>query len=74
MNRRNNLCQQPPGSKRQAGAALTVTFLVAVSPDGRRVCDAFELLSYFRRKSRGRRADTPDLTSRAHLDGNHRQY
>src|ERR1700693_1719917 len=37
--------------------------------DGQTVCDAFELLSYIRRKSRRRRADTPDLVSAIEVMG-----
>jgi len=37
--------------------------------DGQIVCDAFELLSYARRKSRWRHADTPDLTSAIEVMG-----
>ena len=46
----------------------TVIAYLALS-DGQRVCDAFELLSYLRRKSRRRRADTADLASALEIMG-----
>src|SRR6266849_6564365 len=51
------------------GLRLTKNNLASSLSDGQSVCDAFELLSYVCRKSRRRRADTPDLSSATKVMG-----